>query len=122
MNTEITTKEKKYTEAQKEAYKRYRLKNIEKIREQRKQYYLKKKNNDPEFMVNKRTKAKEYYQRKKSGLVKSKESSVDSNTEETVEEPIEETKEEVKQEEPVVVVEKPKEVKQKKTSKKRKLN
>ena len=116
MNTETSPTKKNYTEAQKEAYKRYRLKNIDKIREQRKQYYLKKKDTDPEFMTNKRNKAKEYYQRKKSGLVKPKESLIEP----TQEEPVEETKEEIK-EEPPIVIEEPKEEKKKKTTKKRKL-
>jgi sucrose-6-phosphate hydrolase SacC (GH32 family) len=54
-----------YTPAQKKASQLYRLKNKEKINEQRKKYYLTRKETDPNFLEYKRTKAKEYYEKKK---------------------------------------------------------
>jgi hypothetical protein len=54
-----------YTAAQKKASQLYRLKNKEKINEQRKKYYQTKKANDPTFLEYKRIKAKEYYEKKK---------------------------------------------------------
>jgi hypothetical protein len=54
-----------YTPAQKKASQLYRLKNKEKINEQRKKYYQTKKLNDPKFLEYKRIKAKEYYEKKK---------------------------------------------------------
>lgn len=54
-----------YTEAQKKATQKYRDNNKEKVNLQRKQYYNKRKNADPNFMGYKRLKAKEYYQKRK---------------------------------------------------------
>jgi hypothetical protein len=65
---EIITK-KKYTEAQKRATKKYRENNKDKVNAQRKEYYNKRKEIDPNFLEYKRIKAKEYYQIKK-GLKK----------------------------------------------------
>ena len=59
------TKYSSYTPAQKKASQLYRLKNKEKINEQRKKYYLTRKETDPKFLEYKRTKAKEYYEKKK---------------------------------------------------------
>lgn len=54
-----------YTQAQKKASQLYRLKNKDKINEQRKKYYLSRKELDPKFLEYKRMKAKEYYEKKK---------------------------------------------------------
>jgi len=54
-----------YTPAQKRASQLYRQKNKEKINEQRKKYYLSRKERDPKFLEYKRVKAKEYYEKKK---------------------------------------------------------
>ena len=54
-----------YTPAQKKASQLYRLKNKDKINEQRKKYYQTRKESDPTFLEYKRTKAKEYYEKKK---------------------------------------------------------
>lgn len=54
-----------YTEAQKKATKKYRENNKEKVNEQRKKYYQNRKEKDPHFLEYKRTKAREYYQKKK---------------------------------------------------------
>jgi hypothetical protein len=54
-----------YTPAQKKASQLYRLKNKDKINEQRKKYYLSRKELDPKFLEYKRMKAKEYYEKKK---------------------------------------------------------
>jgi hypothetical protein len=54
-----------YTPAQKKASQLYRLKNKEKINAQRKRYYQKRKENDPNFLEYKRIKAREYYEKKK---------------------------------------------------------
>ena len=45
---------------------KYRLANREKINEQRKKYYLVRKEADPKFLEYKRMKSKEYYDRKKA--------------------------------------------------------
>jgi len=55
-----------YTPAQKRATQKYRLKNKDKVNEQRKKYYTDRKEKDPEFLKYKREKAKEYYKRKKA--------------------------------------------------------
>ncbi len=71
MNEE-TIKYSSYTPAQKKASQVYRLKNKDKINEQRKKYYQARKEADPAFLEYKRTKAKEYYDKKKlikSGIV-----------------------------------------------------
>jgi len=67
--SEIETKTKVYTEAQKKANLKYRVNNQEKIREQRKKYYLNRKLTDPNFLIYKREKAKEYYIRKQGKKV-----------------------------------------------------
>lgn len=54
-----------YTPAQKKATLKYRELNRDKINAQRKEYYKKKVTEDPKFLEYKRTKAKEYYERKK---------------------------------------------------------
>ena len=54
-----------YTPAQKKASQLYRLNNKEKINEQRKKYYQKRKDSDPTFLEYKRVKAREYYEKKK---------------------------------------------------------
>ena len=66
---EIKVIKSSYTEAQKRATKKYRESNKEKVNEQRKKYYLNRKEKDPKFLEYKRIKAKEYYQKKK-GLKK----------------------------------------------------
>lgn len=66
MSEEIqTTKYSSYTPAQKRASQLYRQKNKDKINEQRKKYYQTRKASDPKFLEYKRTKAKEYYEKKK---------------------------------------------------------
>ena len=62
---EIVVKYSSYTDAQKKATKKYRSNNRDKVNEQRKKYYIERKLNDPTFLEYKRTKAKEYYIRKK---------------------------------------------------------
>lgn len=54
-----------YTPAQKKASQVYRIKNKDKINEQRKKYYQARKESDPAFLEYKRKKAKEYYIKKK---------------------------------------------------------
>ena len=61
-----------YTDAQKKAVSKYRNKNKDKVNEQRKKYYADRKD-DEEFMNYKRSKAKEYYHRRKARLEKEKE-------------------------------------------------
>lgn len=65
-NEKVIIKYSSYTEAQKRATKKYRQNNKEKVNEQRKKYYQERKEKDPSFLEYKRTKAKEYYQRKKA--------------------------------------------------------
>ena len=55
-----------YTEAQKRATKKYRENNKERVNAQRKKYYEERKNRDPNFLLYKRQKAKEYYDKKKA--------------------------------------------------------
>jgi len=86
---ELQTKIKKYSEAQKKATKKYRDNNKEKINEQRKKYYQNRKAKDPNFLLYKRQKAKEYYAKKKA---------LKSITEAPKEEIKEELKVEVKEE------------------------
>ena len=62
---EIFIKYSSYTPAQKRATQKYRSQNKEKVNEQRKAYYKTRKETDPNFIIYKREKAKEYYQRKK---------------------------------------------------------
>lgn len=49
------------SEAQKKASKKYLENNRDKINQQRKRYYIERKEKDPEFLKYKRDKAKEYY-------------------------------------------------------------
>lgn len=58
-----------YSEAQKKATQKYRANNKEKVNEQRKKYYLNRKERDPNFLIYKREKAKQYYQQKKNKKV-----------------------------------------------------
>lgn len=58
-------KKSSYTEAQKRATKKYRENNKEKVNLQRKKYYQNRKEKDPNFLLYKRQKAKEYYNKKK---------------------------------------------------------
>lgn len=81
-------------EAQKIASKKYREKNREKINLQRKIYYQKRKESDPNFLIYKREKARLYYRNKK---LKDKDLSVISKEEDKPESK-EETKEEQKEE------------------------
>ena len=62
---EVFIKYSSYTPAQKRATQKYRTQNKEKVNEQRKAYYKTRKETDPNFIIYKREKAKEYYQRKK---------------------------------------------------------
>jgi len=78
-----------YTESQKKATLKYREKNRDKVNEQRKLYYKQRKENDPQFLEYKRTKSREYYQRKKS----------EKDIDVTIDEPKED---EVKEEEPII--------------------
>lgn len=63
--TEPEIKYSSYTEAQKRATQKYRHTNKEKVNLQRKVYYQMRKEKDPDFLLYKRQKAKEYYLRKK---------------------------------------------------------
>lgn len=65
---EPVVKYSSYTEAQKKATQKYRQNNRDKVNEQRKKYYNIRKNIDPEFLIYKKEKAKEYYLRKKGGV------------------------------------------------------
>ena len=58
--------ETKTTPAQKKATQKYRESNKDTINEKRKEYYKNKKENDPDFIEQKRAKAREYYHRKKA--------------------------------------------------------
>lgn len=49
------------SEAQKRASKKYLDNNRDKINQQRKRYYIERKEKDPDFLKYKREKAKEYY-------------------------------------------------------------
>ena len=95
MNTYIMEdiKYSSYTDAQKRATKKYRENNKEKVNEQRKKYYLNRKEKDPNFLQYKRIKAKEYYQKKKA-LIKAKK-----------EAEIKKVEEELKKAEPIPLVE-----------------
>ena len=61
----VIVKYSSYTEAQKRATQKYRSNNKDKVNEQRKKYYLQRKESDPNFLEYKRAKAREYYQKKK---------------------------------------------------------
>jgi hypothetical protein len=62
-----------YSEAQKRATKKYRENNKDKVNEQRKKYYQNRKEKDPNFLIYKRQKAKEYYNKKKVNKAEAKE-------------------------------------------------
>lgn len=84
-------KKSTYTEAQKKATKKYRENNKDKVKEQRKTYYQKRKDRDPGFLEYKRLNARKYYLKKK-GLktipeVKEPESEPESLVVEEVKEP-----------------------------------
>jgi len=99
---EIVVKYSSYTDAQKKATKKYRSNNRDKVNEQRKKYYIERKLNDPTFLEYKRTKAKEYYIRKK--IDKKDEIIEEVKPSEVIEVKVEEPiVEEVKQEVPVVI-------------------
>lgn len=67
-DTEVTVKYSSYTDAQRKATQKYRNNNRDKVNEQRKKYYRIRKEHDPSFLEYKRTKAKEYYNKKKASL------------------------------------------------------
>lgn len=100
-----TIKYSSYTPSQKKATKKYRENNKDKVNEQRKKYYQSRKERDPNFLIYKRDKAKEYYAKKKAELKEDLLLLIDvvKGIEETKEEPIEEIKEEPKIEEVKVV-------------------
>ncbi len=64
-NEKVIVRYSSYTPAQKKATKKYRENNKDKVNEQRKKYYQIRKEKDPQFLEYKRTKAKEYYMKKK---------------------------------------------------------
>jgi hypothetical protein len=82
-----------YTEAQKKATTKYRNANKEKINEMRKAYYLKRKENDKEFIEYKRKKAREYYHKKKQEKEHLKQNLKEQETKEPKETKLEEIKE-----------------------------
>jgi hypothetical protein len=104
MSEETTTKYSSYTPAQKRASQLYRQKNKEKINEQRKKYYQKRKENDPSFLEYKRMKAKEYYEKNKLDKVVKPEAIPDVEMKDVndLPEPLD-VKEEIKVEEPVKI-------------------
>lgn len=63
---ETIIKYSSYTPAQKRATMKYRTNNKDKVNEQRKKYYIERKEKDPAFLEYKRMKAKEYYAKKKA--------------------------------------------------------
>jgi hypothetical protein len=63
---DVIVKYSSYTEAQKRATQKYRVENKEKVNEQRKIYYQKMKEKNPNFLEYKREKAKMYYLKKKT--------------------------------------------------------
>lgn len=62
--TQAEVQKPKYSDAQRRATKKYRENNKDKVNEQRKKYYLSRKEKDPQFLEYKRAKAKEYYKNK----------------------------------------------------------
>lgn len=85
MNEElVSVKYSTYTPAQKKASQLYRQNNKEKINAQRKVYYQKRKENDPNFLEYKRVKAREYYEKKKLDKVVKPEAVPDVKPEEKV--------------------------------------
>lgn len=81
----------KTSDAQKKATKKYRENNKDKVNQQRKLYYQNRKAKDPNYLLYKRQKAKEYYQKKKNLKV------------------LEEIKEDFKTAEPIEIIEEVKE-------------
>jgi hypothetical protein len=73
-----------YTPAQKRASQLYRQNNKDKINAQRKRYYQKRKETDPNFLEYKRMKAKEYYEKKKLNKVVKPEAKPDVKPEEEI--------------------------------------
>jgi hypothetical protein len=69
IETPVVVKYSSYTPAQKKATLKYRDANRDKVNQQRKAYYLTRKEADPQFLEYKRQKAKEYYLRKKLSAV-----------------------------------------------------
>jgi hypothetical protein len=107
-----------YTDAQKRATKKYRENNKDKVNEQRKKYYQNRKTKDPNFLIYKRQKAKEYYAKKKDRIKALKEhigenrlKSKDFHEDKIIKEAIEKTElhkliEEVKEPVKEVIIEK----------------
>jgi hypothetical protein len=79
-----TVKYSSYTPAQKRASQLYRQNNKDKINAQRKRYYQKRKENDPNFLEYKRVKAREYYEKKKLDKVVKPEAVPDVKPEEEI--------------------------------------
>ena len=61
---ETIIKYSSYTPAQAKATRKYRESHKELVNEQRRKYYLERKERDPQFVEYKRIKAREYYARK----------------------------------------------------------
>jgi len=95
----IIIKYSSYTPAQKRATQKYRANNKDKVNEQRKKYYLERKEKDDGFLEYKRQKAKEYYQRKKE-----QKQANQINIEEQIQEPVIEQPIELEIVEPVAEV------------------
>jgi hypothetical protein len=86
----VIVKYSSYTEAQKRATQKYRSNNKDKVNEQRKKYYLQRKESDPNFLEYKRAKAREYYQKKKQQAQEMNEQIIEAleqNTPEATNEP-----------------------------------
>ena len=86
----VIVKYSSYTEAQKRATQKYRSNNKDKVNEQRKKYYLQRKESDPNFLEYKRAKAREYYQKKKQQaqeLTEQINEALEQNTPEATNEP-----------------------------------
>jgi hypothetical protein len=79
-----------YSEAQKRATKKYRENNKDKVNEQRKKYYQNRKTKDPNFLIYKRQKAKEYYAKKKDRIKEAIEKTELHKLIEEVKEPVKE--------------------------------
>ena len=89
-NENVIVKYSSYTEAQKRATQKYRSNNKDKVNEQRKKYYLQRKESDPNFLEYKRAKAREYYQKKKQQaqeLTEQINEALEQNTPEATNEP-----------------------------------
>lgn len=82
--TKTEIKYSSYTPAQKKASQLYRQNNKEKINAQRKRYYQKRKETDPNFLEYKRIKAREYYEKKKLDKVVKTEAKPDVKPEEEI--------------------------------------